>query len=149
VPKKKKKSKNEIEPPVCVDLFNVYDISNGTDERNKYFLFSIPLPASPVGLVPGITGTTPLPNFQPGRHKIAVGAHSPVTGDSDLTACWVIVKITPEELAPALSPGSPSGATSPSDAPRQTSESSSRQESTSTAQEATSQTTGRPRAPHC
>lgn len=146
--KKKKKSKAKNEPPACVDFFNVYDISNGTDDKNKYFLFSIQLPDNPVG-VKRVTGITPIPNFQPGRHKIAVGAHSPDFGDSNLNACWVILKITPEDLAPV-------GATGTAPAPASTqagssSEPGSAQQlaSPATSQQGAPQTPRPPHPPHC
>ncbi|HYL46575.1 MAG TPA: hypothetical protein VEU52_06090 [Candidatus Limnocylindrales bacterium] len=146
--KKKKKSKKESEPPVCVDLFNVYDISNGTDPKNKFFLFSIPLPEVPVGLQP-ISKGIPIPNFQPGRHKIAVGAHSPVTGDSDLNACWVILKITPEDLAPISSSATPPTSPSPPVGSTQATETSSSQGSAPSPPDGKPQNPRQPHAPHC
>jgi hypothetical protein len=146
--KEKKKSKNENEPPACVDLFNVYDISNGTDPKNKFFLFSIPLPDIPAGRQP-ISKRVPIPNFQPGRHKIAVGAHSPVTGDSDLNACWVILKITPEDLAPISGSATPPASPSPPTGSTQATGTSSSQDSAPSPPDGKPQTPRQPHAPHC
>jgi hypothetical protein len=146
--KKKKKSKKENEPPVCVDLFNVYDISNGTDPKNKFFLFSIPLPDNPVGRQP-ISKSVPIPNFQAGRHKLAVGAHSPVTGESDLNACWVILKITPEDLAPVSSSVTPPASASPTAGSTQATGPSSSQDSTPSLPGGNPQNPRQPHAPHC
>jgi hypothetical protein len=146
--KKKKKSKKENEPPVCVDLFNVYDISNGTDQKTKFFLFSIPLPEIPAGLQP-ISQRVPIPNFELGRHKISVTAHSPVTGDSDPNACWVILKITPEDLAPVSNSSPPAASASPPAGTTQASGTSSSQDSAPSAPGAKPQNSRQPHAPHC
>jgi hypothetical protein len=148
--KKKKKSKAQPEPPACVDSFNVYDISNGADRTNKHFLFPVPLPEDPVG-VKHITWIVPLPNFEPGRHKIAATAHSPDTDDSDPGACWVIVKITPEDLLPVSASGSASSPAAGSQPAGSTPASgkSSAGNSSSSPPQGTQQGPRRPHAPHC
>jgi hypothetical protein len=62
----------------CVQQFNVYDISGGSQNRVK--LFSVPVPAGASGRMKGITATSPQLVFEPGLHFLGVSARS-VNGD--------------------------------------------------------------------
>lgn len=75
----------------CVDLFVVYDASAGWDKRTQ--LMTIPVPSGAQGMVKGISGTTPLLVFEPGKHLIAVVAQTPKGVHSDPNRCTVWVQI--------------------------------------------------------
>jgi hypothetical protein len=75
----------------CVKQFVVYDISAGTDKRTK--LFTIPVDPSAKGSVKGITGTSSLLLFEPGKHLISVVAETPSNLASDLNACTTWIQI--------------------------------------------------------
>ena len=75
----------------CVKQFTVYDISAGTDRRTKLFTISVNPAAK--GFVKGITGTSPLLLFEPGKHLISVVAETPSNQASALIACTAWVQI--------------------------------------------------------
>jgi hypothetical protein len=75
---------------VCVQQFNIYDISAGIPKRVKLGL--IPVPAGASELVKGISATTES-HLNSGRHTIAVAAQLSDGTESDLRKCVVIVKI--------------------------------------------------------
>jgi hypothetical protein len=75
----------------CVKQFTVYDISAGTDKRTK--LFTIPVDPGAKGFVKGITATSPLLLFEPGKHLISVVAETPSNLASDLNACTAWIQI--------------------------------------------------------
>ena len=76
----------------CVKQFNVYDISAGYEKRTR--LFTIPVDPATKGLVKGITGTSPMLLFSPGKHLITVVAQTPSNRKSDPAACetWIEIK---------------------------------------------------------
>ena len=77
----------------CVQQFNVYDVSGGSQHRVK--LFSVPVPAGASGQMKGITATSPQLVFEPGTHFFAVTAQ-PTTGDeSNPVACETTAQINP------------------------------------------------------
>lgn len=75
----------------CVTQFNLYDVSAGLEKKAK--LTSFPPPAGATGWVKGITATTPLLVFEPGRHLLAVTAQMSKGDESDPRKCtlWVTV----------------------------------------------------------
>jgi hypothetical protein len=75
----------------CIDEFVAYDISGGAKHRLK--LFEIPLPPKTDGLVQGITATSPLLDFESGRHLIAVVARETGGIESHTSACttWIVI----------------------------------------------------------
>ncbi len=75
----------------CVQQFNLYDISPGITKRAK--LMSFPPPADASGFVKGITLTTPLLPFKPGKHLLAVSAQLSTGGESDPNQCTVWVQV--------------------------------------------------------
>lgn len=75
----------------CVDLFVVYDASAGWNKRTQ--LMTIPVPSGAQGTVKGISGTTPLLAFEPGKHLIAVVAQTPKGVQSDPNRCMIWVQI--------------------------------------------------------
>jgi hypothetical protein len=77
----------------CVQQFNLYDISAGITNRAK--LMSFPVPGDANGLVKGITVTTPLLPFKPGKHLLAVTAQLSKGGESDPDQCTVWVQVPP------------------------------------------------------
>ncbi len=74
---------------ICVKRFNVYDISAGY----RILLFSIPVPDDTVGLVRGISVTSPPLPFAPGKHILAVTAQSADGAESPTDACKTTLKI--------------------------------------------------------
>jgi hypothetical protein len=76
---------------VCVEQFNVYDISAGITKREK--LMSFAPPADARGPVRGITVTTPLLPFKSGKHLLAVTAQLSTGGESDPNQCTVWVQV--------------------------------------------------------
>jgi hypothetical protein len=74
---------------VCVERFDVYDISAGLDKRTK--LASLLVPSGAKGVVKGISVTTPSLLFESGKHLLAVTAHTPEGQESDPLKCatWV------------------------------------------------------------
>jgi hypothetical protein len=76
----------------CVKQFNVYDISAGVENRTR--LFTIPVDPAAKGVVKGITGSSPLLLFAPGKHLISVVAQTPSNQKSDPGACtaWIEIK---------------------------------------------------------
>lgn len=76
----------------CVLQFNVYDISNGFEQRTR--LFTIPVDRAAKGIVKGITGSSPILLFSPGKHLISVVAQTPSNRKSDPGACatWIEIK---------------------------------------------------------
>jgi len=76
----------------CVQQFNVYDISAGVEKRKRLFVILVDPAAK--GVVNGITGTSPLLLFSPGKHLIAVVAQTPSGRKSDMGACvtWIEIK---------------------------------------------------------
>jgi hypothetical protein len=75
----------------CVQRFTVYDISAGWAKRTA--LMSVPVPPGAHGIVNGISATTPLLLFEPGKHWIAVVAQMPEGAESDPYRCTVWVEI--------------------------------------------------------
>lgn len=75
----------------CVTQFNLYDISAGVQKRTK--LVSFPPPAEAAGLVKGITTTTPLLVFEPGKHLLAVTAQMSKGDESDMNKCTIWVDV--------------------------------------------------------
>ncbi|MFZ1206123.1 MAG: hypothetical protein WAN97_17550 [Candidatus Acidiferrales bacterium] len=76
----------------CVEKFVAYDISAGVKHRAK--LFEIPLPPSPVGLVPGIKQRSPAKlDFESGKHLISVVAREPDGTESRHRACTTWIEI--------------------------------------------------------
>jgi hypothetical protein len=75
----------------CIEEFVAYDISAGAKHRSK--LFEIPLPPKPEGLVKGITATSPLLDFESGKHRIAVVARETGAVESHAAACttWIVI----------------------------------------------------------
>lgn len=75
----------------CVQQFVAYDISAGA--RHSTMLFPIPLPAKPVGAVPGITATSPKLDFESGKHLISVTAQGPDGRQSRKSVCttWIVI----------------------------------------------------------
>ncbi len=67
----------------CVKQFNVYDMT--VEGRVKWF--SIPVPGGAVGLVKGITGTSPPILLPAGEHVVAVTAESAEGFESDPGMC--------------------------------------------------------------
>ena len=76
----------------CVKQFNVYDISAGVEKRTR--LFTIPVNPASKGIVKGISGTSPVLLFAPGKHLISVVAQTPSNQKSDSGACtaWIEIK---------------------------------------------------------
>jgi hypothetical protein len=76
----------------CVKQFNVYDISAGVEHRTR--LFTIPVDPASKGMVKGITGTSPMLLFAPGKHLISVTAEAPSNRKSAPEACtaWIEIK---------------------------------------------------------
>jgi hypothetical protein len=76
----------------CVKQFNVYDISAGVENRTR--LFTIPVDPASKGVVKGITGTSPVLLFAPGKHLISVVALTPSNQKSAPEACtaWIEIK---------------------------------------------------------
>lgn len=75
----------------CVTQFNLYDISAGVQKRTK--LMSFPPPAGATGVVKGITATTPLLVFEPGKHLLAVTAQMSKGDESDPNKCTIWVDV--------------------------------------------------------
>jgi hypothetical protein len=75
----------------CVTQFNLYDISAGVQKRTK--LMSFPPPAGATGVVEGITATTPLLVFEPGKHLLAVTAQMSKGDESDPNKCTIWVEV--------------------------------------------------------
>lgn len=75
----------------CVTQFNLYDISAGVQKRTK--LMSFPPPVGATGMVKGITATTPLLVFEPGRHLLAVTAQMSKGDESDPNKCRIWVDV--------------------------------------------------------
>jgi hypothetical protein len=75
----------------CITQFNLYDISGGVQKRVK--LMSFPPPTGAAGVVKGITATTPLLVFEPGKHLLAVTAQMSKGGESDPTKCTIWVDV--------------------------------------------------------
>jgi hypothetical protein len=75
----------------CIEEFVAYDISAGAKHRLK--LFEIPLPSKPEGLVQGISATSPLLDFESGKHRIAVVARETGGIESHAAACttWIVI----------------------------------------------------------
>jgi hypothetical protein len=75
----------------CVQQFVAYDISGGM--KNATMLFPIPLPAKPVGAMHGITATSPLLDFESGKHLISVSAIGPDGRHSKRNLCttWITI----------------------------------------------------------
>ena len=76
----------------CVKQFNVYDISAGVENRTR--LFTIAVDPASRGIVKGITGTSPMLLFAPGKHLISVAAQTPSNQKSAPEACtaWIEIK---------------------------------------------------------
>jgi len=77
----------------CVEQFIAYDISAGA--KHPTMLFPIPLPASPVGQVKGITKAGPPLEFEPGKHLISVSAMAPDGTHSRRSLCTTWITIPP------------------------------------------------------
>lgn len=75
----------------CVTQFVLYDISAGLQKRTKLMTFAPPAGAS--GLVKGITATTPVLVFEPGKHLLAVTAQMSKGDESDPNKCTIWVDI--------------------------------------------------------
>jgi hypothetical protein len=75
----------------CVTQFNLYDISAGIQKKTK--LMSFPPPAGANGNVKGITATTPLLVFEPGKHRLAVTAQMSKGDESDPNRCTIWVDV--------------------------------------------------------
>jgi len=75
----------------CVQQFVAYDISAGT--KLSAMLFPIPLPTNPVGAVHGITATSPMLDFESGKHLISVSAMGPDGRHSRKSLCttWIVI----------------------------------------------------------
>jgi hypothetical protein len=80
-----------VDKKPCVMQFIVYDIS--ASAKNPIMLFPIPLPATPVGAVKGITKSGPPLDFESGKHLIAVSAMSPDGSHSKRSLCttWITI----------------------------------------------------------
>jgi hypothetical protein len=87
-------------PKVCVQKFNVYDISG----PKPYLLFSIPAPQNAEGMMKGITATSPRMWFAVGSHRIGVSAQMPDGEKSPPRDCKVIIEIKAD--SPASPPAS-------------------------------------------
>ena len=75
----------------CVKQFNFYDISIGVARRTK--LGSMPVPESAKGPVKSISGASDWLVFNPGKHRVALGAQLENGAESDLNKCSTIVTI--------------------------------------------------------
>lgn len=75
----------------CVTQFNLYDISAGVAKSTKLMSFAPPAGAN--GVVKGITATTPLLVFEPGKHLLAVTAQMKKGDESDPNKCTIWVEI--------------------------------------------------------
>jgi hypothetical protein len=80
----------------CVQQFVVYDISSGATTRERYKLFSVPLPPSPTGMVHGISGAGAPRDFYSGQHLLGVTALGPATtanNESNPQTCatWITI----------------------------------------------------------
>jgi hypothetical protein len=75
----------------CVQQFVAYDISAGT--KLSAMLFPIPLPTNPVGAVHGITATSPMLDFESGKHLISVTAQGPDGRQSrkSVSTTWITI----------------------------------------------------------
>ncbi len=75
----------------CVQQFVAYDISAGM--KNATMLFPIPLPVFTKGAVQGITATSPLLEFESGKHLISVTAMGPDGRHSKRNLCttWITI----------------------------------------------------------
>jgi hypothetical protein len=75
----------------CVQQFIAYDISAGI--KNATMMFPIPLPLHPVGAIHGITATSPLLDFESGKHLVSVSAMSPDGTHSRRSLCttWITI----------------------------------------------------------
>ena len=112
VDKNKKKSEKAVkEEKTCIRQFIVYDVSAGVEKRAK--LMDIPVPAHAHGMVKGISGTTPLLLFEPGKHLISVVAQSGSGAESLANRCmvWVQVPATGASEKPAAKPQKSGAAT--------------------------------------
>jgi hypothetical protein len=76
---------------VCVQQFNLYEVSLGISRRAK--LLSIPVPAGATGFVKGISATTEPYLFDSGRHRLAVSAQTSNGLESDLSKCTTIINV--------------------------------------------------------
>ncbi|HXA76239.1 MAG TPA: hypothetical protein VNV41_03830 [Candidatus Acidoferrales bacterium] len=76
---------------LCVQRFVAYDISAGAKQATM--LFPIPLPPNPVGIVRGITATSPKLDFESGKHLLSVTAEGPDGRQSRKSVCttWVTI----------------------------------------------------------
>jgi hypothetical protein len=84
----------------CVQKFNVYDISG----EKPYLLFSVPVPANALGLMKGITATSPRMLFAIGKHRIGVSAQMPNGEKSPPRDCKVIIEIKADNPSSPASP---------------------------------------------
>jgi hypothetical protein len=75
----------------CVQQFIAYDISAGIN--NATMMFPIALPIHPVGAIHGITATSPLLDFESGKHLVSVSAMSPDGTHSKRSLCttWITI----------------------------------------------------------
>jgi hypothetical protein len=75
----------------CVQQFIAYDISAGI--KNATMMFPIPLPTHPVGAIHGITATSPMLDFESGKHLVSVSAMSPDGTHSKRSLCttWITI----------------------------------------------------------
>jgi hypothetical protein len=89
----------------CIALFNVYDVSGGA--KNRFKLFTIPVPAGATKLVNGITGKSPELVFEPGKHRLAVTAQLD-SGRESITNAATVWVVVPGAAADAPSSSAPS-----------------------------------------
>jgi hypothetical protein len=76
----------------CVKQFNVYNV---TQTGRRFLLFSIPARPGAKGEMKNITGASKPLVFAPGKHMIAVTASTDLGVESDVHACWTMVKVAP------------------------------------------------------
>jgi hypothetical protein len=106
----------------CVAQFAIYETTAGTNKKHRIFLFYVPLPAKPSGVVQ-VTGESPKQiDFVLGAHKLSVGALDDTGKDSHMKFCdscatWINVQAGPTPAPSTPAPGTsdaPPGSSPPS-----------------------------------
>ena len=116
-------TKHPVHP--CVSQFSIFEVTNGTSKKHRVFLFDVPLPAKPQGIVKGIRQQSPNQiDLVLGWHKLGVAAIDTDGWESTLNFCascatWINVQAGPTATPSVPAPGSsvtPPGVTPPSTA---------------------------------
>jgi hypothetical protein len=114
-------TKHPVHP--CASQFSVFEVTNGTSKKHRVFLFNVPLPAKPQGIVKGIRQQSPNQiDLVLGWHKLGVAAIDTDGWESTLNFCascatWINVQAGPTPTPSVPAPGSsvtPPGVTPPS-----------------------------------